>query len=365
MVGQNPYTRVKYGLNHATQSKRQPGSSFKPFVYTTAVLNGYGPGTEISNDPLNVTIDGKTWSPRGGGEGGTVSMRTALAKSINVVAVRTAMELAPIEKVIKLAHEMGIKSDLPNYLSLALGSGEVTTLEMTNAFGTFANDGIWVEPVAIKKIEDRNGTIIEQSSLESKEVFGEDVAYIMSDMMQDVIEYGTATSIRQFFNRPAAGKTGTSQSYTDSWFVGYTPQFVAGCWLGFDDPRIKFGGAYGQGGKAAAPIWGRFMKYLYSDEEFDFPVEYFYMPESIQEVSICTITGLLANNTCPSNTELIAKRFLPKKCNSTHVQSLDSLGGVFESHLKEMEVPPEGKKNKDKTSEKPKEKPKENKVKVN
>ncbi|HEY5535964.1 MAG TPA: PBP1A family penicillin-binding protein [Ignavibacteria bacterium] len=366
MVGQNPYIRVKYGLNHATQSKRQPGSSFKPFVYTIAVMNGYGPGTEISNDPLSVNIDGKVWSPRGGGEGGSVSMRYAIAKSINVVAVRTAMELAPIDKVIKLAHEMGIKSDLPNYLSLALGSGEVTPLEMTNAFGTFANNGIWVEPVAIKKIEDRNGNLIEESTLESKEVFGEDVAYIMSDMLEDVIDYGTATSVSQFFHRPAAGKTGTSQNYTDAWFIGYTPQFVAGCWLGFDDPRIKFGGSYGQGGRAAAPIWGRFMKYLYSDEEFDFPVEYFYMPESVEEASICTITGLLANNTCPSTTELVMKRFLPRRCNSTHIStSLDSLGGVFENHLKDLEMPSNTKENKpkEKIPDKPKDKPPKDKPK--
>ncbi len=361
MVGQNPFNKVKYGLNHATQSKRQPGSSFKPFVYTVAVMNGYGPGTEISNDPVSVNLGGKTWTPRGGGEGGVVSMRTAIAKSINVVAVRTAMELAPIDKVIKLAHEMGIKSELPNFLSLALGSGEVTPLEMTNAFGTFANNGIWVEPVAIKKIEDRNGNLIEQSTLESKEIFGEDVAYLMTDMMQDVIENGTATSIGQFFHRPAAGKTGTSQNYTDAWFVGYTPQFVAGCWLGFDDSRIKFGGAYGQGGRAAAPIWGRFMKYLYSDEDFDFPVEYFLMPPSVEEVNICTITGLLANNTCPSESELVIKRFLPRRCNSTHITApLDSLGGVFENQLKGLDVPSDGKvKKKEIPKEKPKEIPKE------
>jgi penicillin-binding protein 1A len=310
-------------------------------------MNGYGPGTEISNDPISLKIEGgKTWNPRGGGEGGTLPMRYALAKSVNVVAVRTAMELAPIDKVIALAHQMGIKTELPNVLSLALGSGEVTPLEMTNAFGTFANNGIWVEPLAIKKIEDRNGNVIEQSTLESREVFGEDVAYIMSDMMQDVIEYGTATSVGQFFHRPAAGKTGTSQNYTDSWFIGYTPQFVAGIWLGFDDPKINFGGSYGQGGRAAAPIWGRFMKYLYSDEDFDFPVEYFLMPESVEEVSICTVTGLLANSSCPSTTELVMKRFLPRRCSSTHEPSVDSL--AFNPGTKTPDVPIEQGKEKQK-----------------
>lgn len=322
MVGSNPFTRIKYGLNHATQIKRQPGSAFKPFVYTVAINEGYSPGYGISNDPVTVTIDGKTWSPKGGGTGGIVSMREAVEKSINVVAVRTAMQLAPIDKVIKLAHDMGIKSNLPNYLSLALGVGEVTPLEITNAYGTFANGGIWVEPVAILRIEDRNGKIIEDVSMTSthKEVLSEGVAFIMTDVMEGVIDNGTATSIRQFFHRPCAGKTGTSQSYTDAWFIGYTPQFVAGVWLGFDDARINFGGSYGQGGRAAAPIWGRFMKYLYSDDDFDFPVEYFYMPEDVEEVNICLISGLLANSTCPSSVDLVLKKFMPRRCNITHMQ---------------------------------------------
>ncbi|HMT11758.1 MAG TPA: PBP1A family penicillin-binding protein, partial [Ignavibacteria bacterium] len=258
MVGQNPNFPFKYGLNHVTQIKRQPGSSFKAFVYTTAIENGYSPAYSISNDPLRVVIGGQTWSPKGGGTGGMVSLREGITHSINVVAVRTSMELAPMDQVIKLAHKMGINSELPNVLSLALGVGEVSPLEMTSAFGVYPNEGIWVEPHAILRIEDRYGNVIEDVIPETREVISEGVAYMMSDMMEDVVNDGTATSIRNYFNRPAAGKTGTTQDYTDAWFVGFTPQLVAGCWLGFDDPRIKFGGAYGQGGRAAAPIWGRF-----------------------------------------------------------------------------------------------------------
>ncbi len=319
MVGSNPNTRTKYGLNHVTQVKRQPGSSFKPFVYAVAVNNGYSPGYQISNEPLSVNMGGKTWTPKGGGTGGMVSMRLAIEKSINVVAVRAAMELAPIDKVIDLAHKMGINSELPNFLSLSLGVGEVTPLEMTNAYGTFDNGGIWVEPIAITKIEDRNGNVIEEVVPETREVMSEETAYIMTDMMEGVVNDGTAASIRQFFHRPAAGKTGTSQSFTDAWFVGYTPQFVAGCWLGFDDARVKFGGAYGQGGKAAAPIWGRFMKLLYSDDQFDFPVEYFLMPEGAEEMNVCTISGLLAGPGCPGEIELVNKKTMPRKCPGNHV----------------------------------------------
>lgn len=337
MVGANPDTRFKYGLNHVTQIYRQPGSSFKPFVYTVAIMNGYSPGYMISNDPVSVNVGGRTWTPKGGGTGGTVSLRYALAKSINVVAVRVAMELAPIDKVIDLAHKMGIKSELPNYLSLALGVGEVSPLEMTSAFGTFANEGIWVEPIAITKIEDRNGNLIEQVIPETKEILGEDIAYTMCDMMEDVIDDGTATSVRQFFHRPSAGKTGTSQNYTDSWFIGFTPQFVAGVWLGFDDARIKFGGSYGQGGKAAAPIWGRFMKYLYSDDDFDFPVEYFLMPKDVEEVNICTVTGLLANSTCPSEIELVLKKRMPKRCPVQHLSEEPE-----ETAIEQQIKPPKG-----------------------
>jgi len=318
MVGANPNTTFKYGLNHVTQIRRQPGSSFKPFVYTTAILNGYSPGFMISNDPIVVNVGGTTWSPKGGGTGGSMTMRDGIANSVNVIAVRTAMEIAPIDKVIKLAHDMGVNSELPNVMSLPLGVGEVSPLEMTNAYGTIANEGIWVEPMAILKIEDRNGKVIEEFHPETREVFSEDVAYLISDMMEDVIDYGTASSIRQYFHRPAAGKTGTTQSFGDAWFVGFTPQFAAGVWLGFDDARIKFGGGYGQGGKAAAPIWGKFMEKLYSDEEFDFPVAYFLMPDGVEETKVCTVTGLKSNGSCPSTTDLVIKKFNEKKCNISH-----------------------------------------------
>ncbi|MDZ4711272.1 MAG: PBP1A family penicillin-binding protein [bacterium] len=318
MVGANPSTTFKYGLNHVTQIRRQPGSSFKPFVYATAIMNGYSPGYLISNDPIVVNVGGTIWSPKGGGTGGSISMREAMAKSVNVIAVRTAMDLAPMDKVIDLAHRMGINSELPNVLSLALGVGEVSPLEITNAYGTFANEGIWVEPMAILKIEDRNGKVIEEFHPETKEIISEEVAYIMSDILEGPIDYGTASVIRQYFHRPAAGKTGTTQNFGDAWFVGFTPQFVAGVWLGFDDARIKFGGGYGQGGKAAAPIWGKFMGELYSDDNFDFPVAYFLMPDGVEEASVCTVTGLRSNGTCPSTTDLVIKKLNTKKCNIYH-----------------------------------------------
>ena len=318
MVGQNPNFPFKYGLNHVTQIQRQAGSSFKPFVYATAIDNGYSPAYNVSNDPLRVVIGGKAWEPKGGGTGGMVSLRTALQHSINVATVRVAMELAPIDQVIKLAHKMGITTQLPNVLSLALGVGDVNPLEMTSAFGIFANEGIWVQPISILRIEDRNGVVIEDNLPESKEVLSEGTAYIMADMMQDVVDGGTASIVRQWFHRPAAGKTGTTQDFTDAWFVGYTPQLSAGVWVGFDDPRIKFGGWYGQGGRAAAPIWGRFMKAVYDDPNTTMPLAYFEMPPDVEETSVCTVTGLRANETCPADYDLILKKYANKICPMTH-----------------------------------------------
>jgi len=318
MVGANPNNLFKYGLNHVTQIKRQPGSSFKPFVYATAINEGYSPGYMVSNDPINIKIGGAVWSPKGGGTGGKISLRDGIANSVNVIAVRTSMDIAPPDKVIDLAHKMGIKSDLPNVLSLALGVGEVSPLEMTSAYGVFANEGILVEPISILRIEDRNGKVIEEFNPETKEVLSEEVAFVMSDMMEDVIDNGTATSVRQYFHRPAAGKTGTTQNFGDAWFVGFTPQFSAGVWLGFDDARIKFGGGYGQGGKAAAPIWGKFMQLLYSDDEFDFPVAYFLMPETVEEGSVCTVTGLPSNGSCPSTMDLVIRKSGQNKCGMFH-----------------------------------------------
>jgi penicillin-binding protein 1A len=318
MVGQNPSFPFKYGLNHVTQIQRQAGSSFKPFIYATAIDNGYSPAYNISNDPLRVVIGGKAWEPKGGGTGGMVSLRTALQHSINVATVRVAMELAPIDQVIKLAHKMGISTQLPNVLSLALGVGDVNPLEMTSAFGIFANEGIWVQPISILRIEDRNGVVIEDNLPESKEVLSEGTAYIMADMMQDVVDGGTASIVRQWFHRPAAGKTGTTQDFTDAWFVGYTPQLSAGVWVGFDDPRIKFGGWYGQGGRAAAPIWGRFMKAVYDDPNTTMPLAYFEMPPDVEETSVCTVTGLRANETCPADFDLILKKYANKICPMTH-----------------------------------------------
>jgi penicillin-binding protein 1A len=158
---------------------------------------------------------------------------------------------------------MGIKSNIPAVPSIALGTAEVSPLELTSAYAVFANDGIKTTPYAILRVEDRHGKVIYRAKPEFEFVFEPKIAQMMTICLKSVVEGGTATSIRRWFNYPAAGKTGTTQNFADAWFIGYTPIYTAGVWVGFDDKRITFTSADGQGGRAAAPIWGRFMKYSY------------------------------------------------------------------------------------------------------
>ena len=275
------------GLNHVTGIKRQPGSSFKPFVYTTAIENGYFPAYTL----LNQKFDYNGWSPSNsdGEYGGYVTFRWGLAKSLNVITGRiTISEIAPPNQVVKIAQRMGIKSHLDPFPSIALGTSEVTPLEITSAFGTFVNGGVHTEPISILKIEDKNGILIEQFVPEVVQAISPETASIMINMMKDVVDYGTGAGVRRYFQYPAAGKTGTTQDYSDAWFVGYTPNLVGGVWVGFDDHRIKFTGWYGQGAKASLPIWAMFMEEAYKNLKI--PVEYFELADGIETVSFCVET---------------------------------------------------------------------------
>ena len=275
------------GLNHVTGIKRQPGSSFKPFVYTTAIENGYFPSYTL----LNQKFDYNGWSPSNsdGEYGGYVTFRWGLAKSLNVITGRmTISEIAPPNQVVKIAQRMGIKSNLDPFPSIALGTSEVTPLEITSAFGTFVNRGVHTEPISILKIEDKNGILIEQFVPEVVQAISPETASILVNMMKDVVDYGTGAGVRRYFQYPAAGKTGTTQDYSDAWFVGYTPQLVGGVWVGFDDHRVKFTGWYGQGAKASLPIWAMFMEEAYKN--LNIPVKYFELANGIETISFCKET---------------------------------------------------------------------------
>lgn len=305
------------GLNHVTGIRRQPGSSFKPIVYAVAVDNGYGPAYTLLNQKFNYN----GWSPDNSNEdyGGYMTLRQALANSVNVIAGRlTIGEIATASQVVKYAHRMGIKSALNPYPSIALGTSEVTPLELTSAFGTFANNGVHFNPISIVKIEDKNGMLIADFIPEYQEALSPQTATIVADMMQDVVNCGTGAGVRRYFHRPAAGKTGTTQDFADAWFIGFTPQLVGGVWVGFDDHRIKFTNWYGQGAKAALPIWAKFMEKAY--KELDLPLKYFNLASGVEVVNFCVGTMELgdtriAGPNCPDViTDLVISKYMPQEC---------------------------------------------------
>lgn len=308
----------QYGLNHVTQIRRQPGSSFKPLVYTTAIDNGYYPAFSLLNEKFNFN----GWSPDNSDNnyGGYVTLRRALANSINVIAGRlTISEIAPPNMVVKYAHKMGINSQLAAFPSIALGTVEVTPLELTSAFSTLANKGVFVSPISILKIEDKNGIMIDEFRPEFREAISPQTAAIVTSMMEDVLNYGTGARVRQYFSRPAAGKTGTTQDFADAWFIGFTPQLSGGVWVGFDDRRVKFNGWYGQGARAAMPIWAKFMAEVY--KQLNLPLEYFTLPDGVEYAVFCKETidrgdARLANESCPNKvSDLINILHKPQNCN--------------------------------------------------
>ena len=275
LVGAAPETpgapfRVRSFLNHVTQIRRQPGSAFKPFVYAAVLRRGLSPDSMIPSGPFRyVLADGTVWEPRGSGEqyGAEVSLTTALKYSINTVAARLITLYTTPREVAELARQMGIQTPLRPVPALALGASEVSPLELTNAYATIARQGIRVEPRFLLRVEDRHGNVLLDYSLTRSvsDALSPEIAQQLTAMLTTVVNGGTGSSIRRWYSGPAAGKTGTTNDFADAWFVGFTPDLVAGVWVGFDDRRITFTGWYGQGGRAAAPIWGRLMRKIYSD----------------------------------------------------------------------------------------------------
>ena len=284
MVGNSPKAMqenpdAKYSLNHAVQIRRQPGSSFKPFIYASALQRGLNPETKIACGPFHYTLPtGEVWSPRGfcADSIGSMTLTSALTVSINSVAVRLITETTNPGDVIAFVQKAGIDSPLDAVPALSLGAGgDVSPLEMTSAFGIFCNNGIYVNPYFFDRIEDRHGEVILERRMNTafSDVLEIELAGQMTFMMQQVINRGTATRVRNYLkNVDAAGKTGTTNDAADAWFVGYTPQLVCGIWLGFADKRVNFNclGSAGYAGRIAAPLWGAIMAEIYSIENLPY-----------------------------------------------------------------------------------------------
>ncbi|MCX8015334.1 MAG: penicillin-binding protein 1A, partial [candidate division WOR-3 bacterium] len=259
MVGGRDFSESQF--NRTIQAKRQAGSAFKPFVYAVAVDQGFTPADLETDEEIVLNIPGvkESYRPRNFDNKfmGLMTLRRALALSRNIVAVRLISKVSP-ENVVRYASAMGISSRLQPVYSLALGACEVSLLDLTRAFAVFANDGYKIKPMLILKIVDADGTIIEDNSIETEPVLDAKVAYIITNMLESVVNEGTAYVIRKMgFNYPAAGKTGTTDDYTDCWFIGYTPELVCGIWVGYDAKKTIFRGA--TGGGVSAPIWADFM----------------------------------------------------------------------------------------------------------
>ena len=277
-------------FNRAIQSRRQPGSAFKPFTYAAALDKGYTPATIIIDSPIIYTdeeMDFK-WKPKNYKEKfyGPTLLRTALIFSRNVVTIKILRDIG-IDYVIDYARRFGITSPLSRDLSLALGSSGVSLLELTNAYSVFANLGELVSPIFITRVLDRQGNILEEHTTQRERVLEKDTAYIMTHLLQEVVKYGTGWRARAV-KRPAAGKTGTTNKLQDAWYIGFTPDYVTGVWVGFDDDRTL--GKFETGSRAASPIWVTFTSDILKNK----PVNVFTVPENVVFAKIDPKTGLLA-----------------------------------------------------------------------
>ena len=269
-VGGNDYRFFQY--DHVTQAKRQVGSTFKPFLYSLAMQEGeYTPCTKIPNISYSIQLpDGKFWEPRDASKnkfGEEVSLRWALAHSNNRISAYLMKRFGP-EAVIQMARRMGVKSDIPAVPSICLGVCDVSLYEMVGAMSTFANKGVYIEPIFITRIEDHNGNVIANFQAEQREAMDEVTAYKMIELMKGVVYEGTGVRLRFKYGlrNPIAGKTGTTQNQSDGWFMGITPDLTTGVWTGAEDRSVHFKTIQlGQGSNVALPIWALYMKKIYAD----------------------------------------------------------------------------------------------------
>ena len=257
MVGGRDFNLSKF--NRSTQALRQVGSSFKPYVYTAAIDRGASPDDTIVDAPVTFPMpSGTPYEPHNYDEKfeGTITLRRALAQSRNIPALKLADSVG-IKTVIDYAHRFGITSNIPPYLPVALGAVEITPIEQTSAFSVFPNDGVHITPRYITKVTDYEGRTLEENFPDVKDVISAHTARIMTSMLREVVLHGTAIAAASL-KYPLAGKTGTTNNFTDAWFVGFSPSLTCGVWIGYDEK--KFLGAKETGARAALPIWMDFMK---------------------------------------------------------------------------------------------------------
>jgi penicillin-binding protein 1A len=305
MVGGYSFERLKF--NQATQALRQSGSVIKPFLYTAALENGYTPATVIVDEPTDFKDQwsGDVWSPPNYDlkYKGAVTLRWGLEESRNIVTAKILNYISP-QIGVDYCKKFGITSTIYPYPSLALGAFEVRLIELVSAFSTFPNKGVRMHPYFITRIEDKDGNVLEEVSLESEEVISPQIAYMMTNMLQGVIQRGTG-QLAKWLKKPLAGKTGTTDDFSDAWFMGFSPSLCAGVWVGHEEGRIPIGDRQA-GSVAALPIWMDFFQRIIEEEEriaedngeeFE-PEEEFEVPPNLSFVEIDRKTGLLSTPFC-------------------------------------------------------------------
>ena len=269
MVGGSDFDTSKF--NRATQALRQTGSAFKPFVYTMALDQGMAPNDTVSDTPVSYPSGQGVWTPQNYDRKfeGTITLRRALAQSRNIPAVKLLSRFG-VEKGIEYVKRFGVTSpNLAPYLPLALGSAEITLLEMTSAYTAFPNDGVRILPRFLKTVSDYNGEILEENQVDVKEVISQQTARAMVQLLRGVVEFGTAQQAK-VLKQPVAGKTGTTNDFTDAWFIGFTPKLTCGVWVGFDQKKTL--GKAETGARAALPVWIDFMQHVLANAPVaDFP----------------------------------------------------------------------------------------------
>jgi penicillin-binding protein 1A len=300
-VGGVNYKHFQY--DHVKQGRRQVGSTFKPFVYATAIDQLHlSPCDELPNTQITIEAgkfgNPEPWTPKNsdGKYGGTYTLKDALANSVNTITARLMDKVGP-QPVVDLVRKLGVEADIPIVPSIALGTADLSVYEMVAAYSAFANQGVYTKPVMVTHIEDKNGTILYQFTPETKDVLSEEAAYVTVKLMEGVTEGGSGTRLRRTwmpdsgvyteiitgypygFTNPIAGKTGTTQNQSDGWFMGMVPNLVTGVWVGAEDRAAHFRTiTYGQGAAMALPIWGVYMKSCIEDKELDIATTDFERP---------------------------------------------------------------------------------------
>ncbi|MGH7545166.1 MAG: penicillin-binding protein 1A [Gemmatimonadota bacterium] len=291
-------------FNRAVQGLRQPGSVFKPFVYTAAIASGFPASHVLYDSPVEYEQydpEGDSsylWSPKNYTNtfGGPTTLRDGLRRSVNVVTVKLA-DAVGFETVGQYARRMGVQTPIPRVPSMAIGSGSAIPLQVMEAYTTFGNLGVRVTPQPIVRIEDKRGRLLWEMQVERERVLDPQTAWVVLSMLRDVVDRGTGYSIRDrglSYDIPAGGKTGTTDENTDVWFVGFTPELLAGIWIGFDQPKKIFDGAVG--GAFAAPVWGAFMQRVYADRPAPAP---WARPGGLIYRDVDPLSGKLATEYCP------------------------------------------------------------------